>query len=203
MGALTAADVAACLVTRGDCDLAPILDTLPYGEVIVWNNADRDEDLKVYGRYAAIAETTKPVIYLQDDDCVFSHHDELLAAYRPGVLVANWGHGDDPCGYDDLAIFPGGALVDRDLPQTTFGRYLEHFPRDDGFLYEADFIFGCLTPHEHVRLPFEIRDLAYNGKRLADEPWQRELKMKITNQARWVRDHASGQPSRTESMSIR
>jgi hypothetical protein len=185
---ITAADVTACLVTRGDTDLSPILETLPYGEIVVWDNSKR-ANLKVYGRYAAIAEASNPVIYFQDDDCIFRHHDELLAAYKSGVLVANWGHGSNPDGYDDLAIFPGGAILDRGLPAAAFDRYLKHFPRNDGFLYEADFIFGCLTPHEHLHLPFEIRDLAYNGKRLADEPWQRELKLKITNQARWVRDN--------------
>lgn len=186
---IAADQVTACLVTRGDVDLEPILATLPYGETVVWNNAERPDDLKVYGRYAAIADATRPVIYFQDDDCIFRDHDALLAAYKPGVLVANWGHGENPDGYDDLAIFPGGALVDRGLPALAFERYLEHFPLDDGLLYEADFVFGCLTPHEHVWLPFEIRDVAYNGRRLADEPWQRDLKRKITDQARWVRDH--------------
>lgn len=201
MEPLNPADVSACLVTRGDVDMAPIIETLPYGEIIVWDNSQR-EDLKVYGRYAAIRLATKPVIYFQDDDCIFQHHDELIAAYKPGTLVANWGHGNTPAGYDDLAIFPGGALLDRELPAEAFACYLEHWPCDEAFFYEADFVFGCLAPHEHVHLPFEIRDVAYNGRRLADQPWQREMKLKITGQARWVRDHASGKPNTTNSMSV-
>jgi len=186
---IDASQVTACLVTRGDVDMQPILDTLPYGEVIVWDNSQREFDLKVYGRYMAMSEASNPVVYFQDDDCIVRHHDELLAAYRPGVLVATWGHGDTPAGYEDCAIFPGGALVDRDLPGHAFARYLSYWPNDEGFLYDCDFVFGCLTPHEQVRWPFEIRDIAYNGKRLADEPWQAATKLRVANQARWVRDH--------------
>lgn len=201
MGALTADAVTAVLITRGDTDLTPILDTLPYGEIVVWD--DKRPDLKVYGRYKAVLEATNRVVYLQDDDCVFRHHDELLAAYEPGVLVANYGHGDDPCGYEDCALVHGGAIVDADLPARVFARYFEHFPPDDDFLYEADMVFTCLAPHKYVRLPYEILPLASDPSRMCNQPWQREKKMRITNRARWVRDHASGQPSVTDSMSIR
>lgn len=182
-----AADVTACLVTRGDVDMQPILDTLPYGEVLIWDNSRR-EDLKTYGRFAAAAEASNPIVYFQDDDCLFRHHDELLAAYEPGLLVANWGHGDNPDGYDDIALYHGGALVDRDLIDVPFARYLEHFPRDEWFLYEADFIFGCLTPHKHVYLPIELRENCFNGRRMCDQPWQREKKFDITQRARAIRD---------------
>lgn len=185
---ISAAEVSACLVTRGDVDLAPILETLPYGELIVWDNSQRACDFKVFGRYAAAALARNEVVYFQDDDCIFRHHERLLAAYEPGLIVSTYGHGENPDGYDDLPLVCGGALVDRELPARAFARYLERFPRDDGFLYEADFICGVLTPFRHVDLPFEIRDVAYNGARLADEPWQRELKLKITNQARELRD---------------
>lgn len=192
--------VTACLITRGDTDLQPIIDTLPYGEVIIWDHT-RD-DLKVYGRYQAILEASNPVVYLQDDDCLFRHHDDLLAAYEPGRLVANWGHGDTPCGYDDVALVHGGALVDRDMPARAFARYLEHFPADDDFFREADMIFGCLTAFSYVRLPYEILPLASHPSRMCNQSWQREKKLRVTNRARWIRDHASGVPSLTDSMSV-
>jgi hypothetical protein len=40
-------------------------------------------------------------------------------SWRPtsrASMVANWGHGDNPDGYDDLPLVCGGAIVDRDLP---------------------------------------------------------------------------------------
>lgn len=194
------ADITACLVTKGDTDMDPIIDSLPYGEVIVYDNSV-SLDMKVYGRYAAIEFARNPVIYFQDDDCMFHEHEALMAAYEPGMIVANWGHGETPAGFDDLPLVCGGALVDYNVPARAFARYLEFFPTDDGFLYEADFICGVLSPFKHVHLPFEILDLARDGSRLAAQPWQREMKMKITNQARWVRDHQGGQ-SKTDSMSV-
>lgn len=199
-GIVNAADVTACLITRGDTDLTPILDTLPYGEILVWDTSRPDQ--KVAGRYQLVSEASNPVVYLQDDDCVFRHHDELLESYEPGRLVANWGHGETPCGYDDVALVHGGALVDKDLPGLALARYLEHFPRDDDFLREADMIVGCLTPHTHLRLPYEILPLASHPSRMCNQSWQREKKMRVTNRARWIRDHVSGQPSRTDSMSV-
>lgn len=190
MDALTFDQITACLITRGDTDLQPILDTLPYSEVIVWD--DNRPDLKVYGRYELIREASNPVVYLQDDDCVFRHHQELAAAYEPGVLVANYGHGANPAGYDDCALVHGGALVDRDLPAHIFAEYLAHFPADTDFLYEADMVFTCLAPSKYVHLPYEILPLASHPTRMCNQPWQREKKMRITNRARYVRDHTRG-----------
>lgn len=193
-------EITAILITRGDTDLRPIVDTLPYDELIVWD--DTRPDLKVYGRYQAILEAKTPVVYLQDDDCIFRHHADLVEAYEPGLLVANYGHGETPCGYEDVALVHGGALVDRDIPARAFDRYLEHFPADDDFHREADMIFGCLTPFRYVHLPYEILPLASHPSRMCQQPWQREKKMRATNRARWIRDHCSGEPSLTDSMSV-
>jgi hypothetical protein len=180
-------DVTACLVTRGDVDLGPILETLPYPNVIVWGR--NREELRVYGRYAAMLEASTPVVYTQDDDCIFRHHDELLAAHQPGRITAVYGHGDNPDGYDDMALVHGGALMDRQLPPIAFTRYLERWPIDEGFYREADMINGIISPHVHVELPYEIRmEIATAPNRMANQPWQRELKLKITTQARLVRD---------------
>lgn len=184
---ITADQITACLVTRGDVDLAPILETLPYPNVIVWG-PDREE-LHVYGRYAAMLEAPTDVVYTQDDDCIFRHHEQLLAEYEPGVLVSTYGHGDNPDGYEDVALVHGGAITDSELPSWSLLRYLNEWPRDEGFLREADMINGIITPHRHVDLPFEIRmDVATRPNRMCNQPWQRDLKHRITEQARQVRD---------------
>jgi hypothetical protein len=181
-------DVTACLVTRGDVDLAPILATFPdYADVIVWG-PDREE-FHVMGRYLAMAEATTDVIYTQDDDCIFRHHEELLALYEPGRIVSTYGHGDTPDGYDDMALVHGGAIMDRVLPAIAFNRYLDRWPRDEGLLREADMINGTITPHTHTDLPYEIRmEIATRPNRMVNQPWQRDLKLEITNRARAVRD---------------
>jgi hypothetical protein len=180
-------DVTACLITRGDVDMAPILESLPYPNVIVWG-PDRAE-LHVYGRYCGMLEAKTQVVYTQDDDCVFTRHEELLAAYQPGVIVSTYGHGENPDGYDDMALVHGGAIMDAHLPQLAFARYLSRWPLDEGFLREADMVNGTITPHVHVDLDFEIRmDIATRPNRMCNQPWQRDLKREITNRARQVRD---------------
>ncbi len=179
--------ISACIVTRGDVDLAPILETLPYGEVIIWDNSTRPADLKTFGRFAAAAEATNDVVYFQDDDTLFHDHEALLRSYVPGTLTAVYGHGENPAGYEDIAIFPGGALVDKALTQSWLDDYLRAFTFDDDLLYYCDYVFGCLTPHVQLHLPFDIRDVAYNGRRLADEPWARDSKARIAAQARSLR----------------
>lgn len=188
MATLNTSDVTACLVTRGDVDLAPILDTLIFDQIIIWG-ADREE-LRVYGRYAATLEATTPVVYYQDDDVIVPAATQraLLSEYEPGVLIANYGHGETPDGYDDMALVHAGAIIDRDLPARAFARYLERWPRDEGFLREADMIAGTLAPHKHVFLPHEIRmEIATHPSRMCNQPWQRDLKLEITNRARELR----------------
>ena len=47
--------VSAVLVTRGNVDMTAIVESLPFDDVVVWDNSIRN-DLGIYGRYAAIAE---------------------------------------------------------------------------------------------------------------------------------------------------
>lgn len=183
-------DVTACLVTRGDVDMQPILDSLIFENVIIWNNAERP-DKKCAGRYFAALEAETPIVYFQDDDVVVppATQKALLVAYEPGVMVANWGHGLDADGYDDLPLVGAGAIVDRELPWQALALYLRVFPEDEAFYYEADFVAGALYPvFRHLWLAFDIRDVCYSGRRLADEPWQRDLKFDITQRARAIRD---------------
>jgi hypothetical protein len=52
-------DVSAIIVTRGDVDLTPIINTLPYQDVIVYDNCKR-HDFGIFGRYFAIREARNP-----------------------------------------------------------------------------------------------------------------------------------------------
>jgi len=191
---LNPSDVTACLVTRGDQPemIDRILSSLIFPNVVVWDNSTRPLDARCAGRYYAIPETTTPVVWFQDDDVIVppDTQQRLLNAYMPGVMVANWGHGETPDGYDDLPLVCGGAVVDRDLPWEALGRYLEEWPADDAFHYEADFVAGVLYPDfRHLHLPFDINmPVAQHPSRLCNQPWQKQLKLDVTERARAIRD---------------
>lgn len=55
-------DVVACIVTRGDVDLTPILDSLIFEDVVVWDNSIRP-DWKCAGRYLAALEARSLWVY--------------------------------------------------------------------------------------------------------------------------------------------
>lgn len=186
--------VTACLVTRGDQPqmMERILASLIFPHVVVWDNSVR-ADRKVAGRYHAIFHSDTPVVYFQDDDVIVpaDTQQQLLDAYEPGVMVANWGHGEEAAGYDDLPLVCAGAIVDRELPWQALNRYLDRWPADDGFMYEADFIAGVLYPSfKHLHLPYEVNlQVAQHPSRLVNQPFQRRLKLQITNRARRIRDN--------------
>lgn len=190
---LETSQVTACLVTRGDQPAAilRIQESLIFDQIIVWDNSIQT-DWKCAGRYMAARMAKTPVVYFQDDDVIVPKRTqiELLENYKPGVMVANWGHGENPDGYEDLPLVCGGAVVDRQLPWRALRRYLKCYPDDDGFRYEADFVAGVLyETFEHHWLPFHIDlAIAQHPSRLCNQTWQRDLKFDITQRARAIRD---------------
>lgn len=193
---MTPADITAVLVTRGDqpAMVERIVQSLIFDDVIVWDNSVR-EDRKTAGRYFALLEADLGVVYFQDDDVIVPRETQrrLVDAYMPGVVIANYAHGDNDGGYGDLPLVGAGAVLDSSLPWVGLERYLEHWPLDDGFLYEADFIAGVLyRDFRHLFLPFGIElAIARAPERLCNQAWQSELKLRITNQARSVRDRVA------------
>lgn len=187
---LRTSDVTACLVTRGDVDLRPIIDTLIFDTVIVWDNSVR-EDRKTAGRYYATDEAKTKVVYYQDDDVIVPRATQLalLDAYEPGIPTAVYAHGETPDGYDDLPLVGAGALVDRELPWTAIGVYGSLAAADESFDYYCDFAIGVLYPiFKQVRLPFEILPVAEDPSRLCNQPWASEMKLLVTERARAIRD---------------
>ncbi len=188
---LTPEDVSAVIVTRGDVDLAPILATLPYGEIIVWDNAERGYETRCFGRWLAIVEATKPVIYFQDDDIVFTAHTDLLAVYEPGRMTVNmpspW---YETCGYDKLgqALVGAGSLMDRDLAWPAFQRYLASHPYDDLFLTYADVVPGMLTSHKRYDLGYEVLPHASAPGRIYTSPGAAERKKEMQQRVLRLRE---------------
>lgn len=177
---MNASDVSAVIVTRGNVDLTPIVKTLPYSELIVWNDLERGSK-GVYGRYLAAQEAANEIVYFQDDDVLFTAHEELLAAYEPERITGNmpspW---YEHMSYDRLGIVlvGAGSLMPRELPWPAFARYLAAWPEDDLFYDYCDFINGGLSPGMRVDLGYEISEIAIAPGRIntrADGPLRREL----------------------------
>lgn len=190
---LTVDDVTACLVTRGDQPemMRRIQDTLIFPRVVVWDNS-RHPDWKTAGRYMAAAVADTDLVYFQDDDVIVPAETQagLLQHWDGAEVVANWGHGFTPDGYDDLPLVGGGAIADRRACWRAIARYANEHPLDQAFMYEADFVVGCLyRSFQHVWLPFHIElPVAQHPSRLCNQPWQADLKRQLTDRARRIRD---------------
>lgn len=131
-------NVTACLVTRGDVPMQPILDSLPpEWEIILWDNESwingespechrilphhRDEidetwlvkDLAVYGRYAAIKYASHDFIYTQDDDCIVSDPWAVVDALESIPTVYRTAHRHDLVACNMPYSFRDGPEEDR------------------------------------------------------------------------------------------
>lgn len=191
--AKTITDTTAIIVTRGDIDLQPILDTLPYGEIVVWDNSQRPTDEKCYGRFLAMREASNDLIYFQDDDVIFTQHAELRAAHDPGRITANmpspW---YENAGYDqERSVQVGaGSLLERDLPWSAFDAYLAQWPLDDLFLTYCDDIAGILLPSLRVDLGYEVLPHASAPGRIFTTPGSQDRRREVAQRALAIRERA-------------
>lgn len=159
--------VSCVLVTRGNVDMTPILESLPFADVVVYDNSQRPLDLGIYGRYAGIGDARHDVIVTQDDDLIVDDWEAVLARYEPGVLFCNY---PEPW---DVPWVARGAIFDRDLPQRAFDRYLAHYPFDHDFThYQCDGVFGLLSERVVVEAVTPPHDLphAFEGERISLMP---------------------------------
>lgn len=188
---MKASEVTAVIVTRGNVDLEPILATLPYDDVVVWDNSRHAFDSKCYGRFLAIGEAKNEVIYFQDDDILFTEHEVLLAAYEPGRITANmpspW---YETNGYDKLgcALVGAGSLVPRDLPWPALDRYLAEYPADDLFLTYCDLVHGILTPSKRFDFGYTILPYASAPGRIYTTPGAAERRAEFLARVLDIRD---------------
>ncbi len=182
---LTADKVSAVIVTRGNVDLQPILDTLPYEDVVIWDNSLRDDDLQILGRYQALFLCKHDIVYFQDDDVIFTAHDQLLAAYESGKITANmdkpW---IDACGYHDMVLLGAGSVADKELFWPPLDQYIRTHGLDRDVLLEPDFIVGTMLPWKRVDLGYTAREFADDPERLYRQPWQAEAKDRVRSRAR-------------------
>lgn len=195
---LTPDQVTAVIVTKGDVDLEPVLSSLIFRHVVVWDNSIRSNDSMTYGRVLGAELGAHDVVYSQDDDIIHSADNQraILAAYEPGVLTGcmwpEWSLGayqqGIAHGYDDL-VFPGsGSICDRQVTLDAVHSYLEHFPFDDFFRLWCDTIVGVLAPTKQIDVRFDALPCAEDESRMCNLPNAIANKTEAINRARWVRD---------------
>lgn len=190
------ADVTAVIVTKGDVDLAPILDTLIFPEVIVFDNSVEQDEM-TYGRVLGAMRGRNEIVYSQDDDIVHTpaNQQEIIDAYEPGVLTGcmwpEWSDGaraqgiED--GYDDL-VFPGsGSISDRSLWTAAVMAYWDCYPYDDFFRLWSDTIIGVIAPTRQLDIRFEALPCAEDADRMCNLPDAVALKAEAIGRARAVR----------------
>jgi hypothetical protein len=167
---MTPAQCSAVLVTRGDVDLRPVLDSLAaFSEVLVWDNSRRT-NFKVLGRYRAALEARNAVVYTQDDDCVVEAA-EVVAAYEGGKVVCNMPaqKRDEykALGCAGIALVGWGACFDRELVHR-MEPYLQRYGLGELFLRECDRVFTGLNELKLIDAPFQHLPHAFDG-RMANE----------------------------------
>lgn len=133
------------IVTRGDVDVSTIVNSMPFDDVVVWDNSKRS-DYQCFGRFAAVAECKHNIIYVQDDD-VLVPIPALLKAYDGHGVVANRKPDEE---YRFLGV---GAVFHRKHVHA-LDKYLDKHPLDEFFFRTADVIFAELNPYRSVWLGY-------------------------------------------------
>lgn len=208
-------NVSACIATRGDVDMSPILDSLPEDwEVIIWNNGlglvgtwrpgEQIDDIEVgdlgpHGRFAAIEYASNDIIYVQDDDVIVSDPQAIIdrwlwvgGRHDADYVVCNMPQEFRPH-YPDSCMVGFGAAFHRDLPEEAFKKFFAYHHNmsrtDPLFLRESCRVFTVLTPFVLVDVPKVDLPYASDDNRL----WKQEGHVKFRDTAldlaREVRDH--------------
>ena len=190
--------VSAVIVTRGNTDLTPVLDSLVFDDVVIFVNSQEPYDAMTYGRVLALERAQHPVIYSQDDDIIHTPENQaaIVAAYQPDVLTGcmwpDWSAGARAQGirggYDDLVFCGSGAVYDAHLPGQAVSRYLDHYPYDDFFLLWCDTIVGVLSPTRQLDIRFDALPEAEADYRMCNLPDAVAQKTEAIRRAREIRD---------------
>lgn len=159
--------VTAVIVTRGDIDLALIRESLAvFPMTMVWDNSQRERDMKVFGRYLMADAAPTEYVYVQDDDCIIDAK-RLAAMYDPesGELLCNVKpshRGSYQCHYPGIMLVGWGSIFPRAM--IDFGSYLGKYPADELFYRECDRVFTFLNRGKIRVVDIGVRDLPHAGE---------------------------------------
>lgn len=143
----------------------PVVDSLPFTDIVIWDNSSRTKDVSCYGRFAGIEEAKHDLIYVQDDDIIvpvaamLKGYDETL----PGVFA------NKPV--DEEWRFLGvGAIFHRDLIADVFDRYVELYGFDTDFCRVCDVVFAYQHPYRHGWFGYGELDWSRAPNRMYHQP---------------------------------
>lgn len=182
--------VAAVIVTRGDVSTNRLLNSLPYSEVLVWNDLERGSK-GCYGRYLAAMETDRHAVYFQDDDLIFTEHNRLLAKFDWTRMVVNmpspW---YERTGYDRLrqALVGAGSVMPKGIWQPAIDAYLAEYPEDGLFYDYCDVVVGMLTPFTRYDFGYQVLPWASNPNRIHYQPGAQERKEEMQRRVLELRE---------------
>ena len=178
---MTAPNVTAVIVTRGNVDLGPCLAELDADEIKIVRGHGG-----VWERYEAAMTAKHPVVYTQDDDCLVDYRS-VVGQYEPGLVVCNmpsWKRWQYP---DGIALVGWGAIFDRDLVAGPFARYCALFEKDALFRREADRVFTGLSELKLIDVDFTPMEYADGKDRLWAQPDHEEKLQAIRERIALVR----------------
>ena len=164
---LSCNDVSGVIVTKGDRDISTVVKSLPFSDVVVWDNSKRN-DLKVFGRFhAAVIEAKNPIVYVQDDDCIVDI-PKLLEHYDPNMVVCNM-PANRRKDYQNtgISLIGWGALFH--VSKINFKRYTACFPVDELFYRECDRVFTYINDCKLVDVPMVQLEYAFGEDRMGRE----------------------------------
>lgn len=173
-------EISAVLLTKGDRDISPVLESLKgFDELIIWDNSKR-EDFKVMGRYLGAAGARNETVYVQDDDCIVDAVS-LISLYSPGQILVNM-PADRRNEYlgTGISLIGWGCIFPRDAISTMFP-YVAKWGCDELFYRECDRVFTYLNQDRirHVEVPFRQLPYAFGDDRMGKEARHREDFMEI------------------------
>lgn len=221
---LSPATTTAIVVTRGDVDIEEILDSFReagFTDVLVWANdgpvgpvllriCDGSfeikegepviasvEDLKVFGRFAAMRYARFPTVYVQDDDCIveiealFEAANDIIDRDPAAGIIANMplSRWDD---YPDSCLIGWGSIFPRGLAELAFEIWSEEYALCTPGLYrDCDVVFTTLSPHSKVDTGFRHLPWAETPGRMFRQPGHKPSRDATLTAARVLRDRRS------------
>lgn len=195
---LSPSEVSAVIVTRGDVDLEPVLNSLIFDDVVVWDNSKERANEMTFGRVLGAQRAKHEIVYSQDDDLIHTPEAQarIVASYDEGFLTGcmwqEWSAGaykqGIENGYDDL-VFPGsGSISNRLLWEDCLSEYLDEWPMDDFFRLWSDTIIGIIAPTRQLDIRFKTLPWAETGDRMAYLEDAVAKKTEAIRRARVIRD---------------
>lgn len=169
-------NVSAVLITRGDVALEPILYSMPFEDLVMWNTSIMGKSVKaaqMYARYMAAQCCKHNTVYVQDDDCIVDVRQLVREyQYRPNTITCNMPVSKR---LEYAAIAPGislvgwGAIFHKEC-LNVFDNYIAMHPADDLFYREADRVFTYLNKVRNVDVPFRHLPHAHDKSRMGSQP---------------------------------